>query len=348
MANKLRFGRQWLVTVKTQRGLVAELINLSDSTQESEPLRVTFEIWQPSNYGAFWYGDVSVYNLDEATQAKMFSLVGEGTEVIVNAGYIGGPYGEIFRGRVLQPMWERENVVDFKTTLRCLVGREVLSEGFISANRSAFASQDDLVRQMAKSAMTPTLQATGQPVTWSVNADSSLQNKNLERGKVMFGSPRKYLDQIARDNYMQWWYDSNDNVQIQDITKNLDPNVLVYTPQAGIVGTPEQMIVQTPALTRSGVNFRVLLDPRIRVTYPAKQVKLDMTSIVQLKREIGKFPTIFDSTGTYIVAGVRHIGDSRGNDWYTEVIAVTRDYGDIDLLTGEHSTPSTPVDINHG
>jgi len=30
----------------------------------------------------------------------------------------------------------------------------------------------------------------------------------------MFGSPRKYLDQIARDNKMQWWY----LVHIQDVT----------------------------------------------------------------------------------------------------------------------------------
>ena len=261
MPHPILFGRQWEVQVR----LPSEWITLSTSDVKDgfEPLRVTFDIWEASNYGAFWYGDVSVYNLDENTQAKMFAAAGEGDEVVVNAGYANGPYGEIFRGRIFQPMWDRDNVVDFKTTLRCFVGREVLSEGFINMNQAAFSTQDDLVRQMARAAITPTVrQSNGQrgPVQWSVDADPVLKGKKLERGVTMFGSPRKYLDQIARDNNLQWWYDSNDTVHLQDITNNPDPNILVYTPQTGIVGTPQQVLVKTQLMERSGVNFRVLLD----------------------------------------------------------------------------------------
>ena len=76
-------------------------------------------------------------------------------------------------------------------------------------------------------------------------------------------------------------------------------------------------------------------------------MRLDNTSIAQMKREIGQFPTILDKNSEYIVAGVRHIGDTRGNEWYTDVTAVTRNYGDIDTLTGQHSTPGAQVDPNH-
>lgn len=331
-----RFGRQWEVQVRVP----GEWITLSTSDVKNgfEPLRVTFDTMQVA-FGALWYGDITVYNLDGETQQ---TLLREGMEVIVNAGYVNGPYGEIFRGRVFQPMWDRENVVDFRTTLRCLVGYDVLT-GFISANRSAFASQDDLVRQMAKAAITPPVwQSNGkrEPTQWSLDVDESLQHKKLERGVVMFGDVRKYVDQIARDNYMQWWYDLSDQLHIRDITKNPDPNILVYTPQTGIVGTPQQ--------TEDGVNFRVLLDPRLEVRYPAKQAKLDNTSIEQLKRRIGELPSILDKTNTYIVAGVRHIGDSRGNEWYSEVTGVTGTFGKLNFLSGFSETPSTAIDVNHG
>jgi hypothetical protein len=51
-------------------------------------------------------------------------------------------------------------------------------------------------------------------------------------------------------------------------------------------------------------------------------VKLDQTLIRQEKIRRGILQTRLDEDGLYRVAGVMHIGDTRGNEWYTEVVAV--------------------------
>ena len=37
----------------------------------------------------------------------------------------------------------------------------------------------------------------------------------------------------------------------------------------------------------------------------------------------------FDPSGLYVVAGVRHTGDTRGNEWYTEITGVVRNWDKI-------------------
>jgi hypothetical protein len=34
------------------------------------------------------------------------------------------------------------------------------------------------------------------------------------------------------------------------------------------------------------------------------------------------FPTPLDQNGLYVIAGIRHVGDSRGNVWDSELISI--------------------------
>jgi hypothetical protein len=304
-----QFGRSWEVIVSTSEG---ESITVSSSSFEPEALRCTFEICQ-YGYRAFWYADVVLYNLDGPTTQKILK---SGDQVIVNAGYQQGVYGEIFNGKLFQPLWERENVVDFKLTLHCLIGRDLLSNNFVNFSQSAFASQTELVRQIAA-------QAFHQIDVKEL--DSSIQPNPLPRGQTFFGAPGKYFDNVADYNNMQWWLDDK-GVSLGSLAKSDGAPAIVYTPETGIVGTPQQ--------TQDGVSLRILLDSRVLIKYPPMTIKIDNSSIRLLKAQLGQLMSILDKDGEYIVAGVRHLGDTRGNDWYTEIIGCTSVAGKMSMLLG--------------
>jgi hypothetical protein len=154
---------------------------------------------------------------------------------------------------------------------------------------------------------------------------SALAGKKMPRGGVLFGNPDKYLTKIANNNNMQWWFGLNGlnlGKSDEDVpTQSVD---FVYTPNTGIIGVPQQ--------TQYGVDFRVLLDPRIRIQRPLPVVKIDNSTIRQQKLQIGEYLNILDQDGEYIVIAARHFGDTRGNEWYTDITGLTSTGGKLAML----------------
>lgn len=316
------FGRKYEINVYLASG---KKITVSSSELEPNALRVTFDTYAPGYGQSLWAADVSIYNLDSDTE---HALIKESDTVVVSAGYYNGNYGKIFQGQVFQPMWERENNVDYKVTLRCLVGWNDLKQQIISYNHTALASQYELIAKMASSAH----------MKIGYLSDD-LKDKTLPRGKVLFGAPEKYISQAAKDNNAQWWL-GDDGLVVGKIDDRVVPEAIVYTPTTGIIGTPQQV--------QDGVNFRVLLDSRLKVQMPALQVKIDNSQIRQARRQIdvtgqstAPLQTILDRDGVYIVGAVRHYGDTRGNEWYTEVTGYTSVNGKMSMLAGlENANPN--------
>lgn len=324
------YGRKYLLLVKFPPDAAGNqtVLKISDSSFEPEALRVTFDVYTPA-WQNFWYADISIYNLDES---KTLQLLGnntqgptgikEGMEVILYAGYLNGNYGVIWDGFVMQPLWDRENVTDFKVTLHCVIGLPDLTRNFINntyGGSVAGVSQLDLLSKMAKDCFRPIGIQPG-AISGTVN------NTPLPRGKTVFGNPKRYFNWVAADNNMMAWLDAKglkmaDLGNVNDISKD---DVVVYTPQTGIIGTPVQ--------TQYGADFRFLLDPRIQAKKPLMQIKVDNTIIRQQKKEVGVPPGLLDQDGQYIVQAVRHVGDTRGQEWYTEVIGITSLNGKAALI----------------
>lgn len=305
-----QFGRKWEITIQTLDG---NEITASASAFEPEALKATFDIAQ-YGFQAFWHADIVIYNLDGPTTQYILKA---GDTVTVKAGYQTGVYGQIFKGKLFQPLWERENVNDFKLTLHCILGRDLITNNFVNFSQSAFASQTEVVRRIAAEAFNMPI-----PVAYLA---PNLKTSQDPRGSTYFGSPGKHLDQIAEDNNMQWWIDSN-GLNMGSMAQSDGAPALVYTPSTGIVGTPQQ--------TQDGVAFRVLLDSRLQIKFPPMEAKIDNSSIRLAKAQIGQLISILDQDGLYIVGGVRHIGDTRGIEWYTEVIGYTSVGGKLSMLAG--------------
>jgi hypothetical protein len=323
------FGRKYQLQIAfPASGGNQTVLTLSDSAWEPEALRITFDV--TTSWGMkFWSAEICVYNLNEQTANQILSQgansgassspssstaqaipIQQGMEVTLSAGYQAkNQYGVIWDGYVLQAMWERENQTDFKLTLHCLNWLGLLSRNDVNlAFTGNVVTQQQVIAKMAKNSFHPI--GVGQ-------VSPSLAGKNLPRGKVVFGNPQKHLWEMARDNNMQVWLGSKGLLNFAGLN---DPGIPIanqeakqYTPTTGIVGTPVQ--------TQKGANFRLLLDPNVGVQVPAMCVAINNAVIRQLQIQPGNLSSlsILSQDGVYVVYAARYVGDSRGNDWYTDV-----------------------------
>jgi hypothetical protein len=102
---------------------------------------------------------------------------------------------------------------------------------------------------------------------------------------------------------------------------------IVYAPPyTNIVDAAEEgrkfyTVIGTPQQTQDGVTFNVLLDPKVNLW---SLIKLESVTLSKVKIEPNARPPMFDGTGLYVVLGITHHGDTRGDTWLTELCCATR------------------------
>ena len=283
-----RFGRKYRVLVMDGNNVALDVSNL----------KCSFRI-EKIGYQAINYGDITIYNLNANTRADIIKY---GMRVVLEAGYENGQYGKIFDGDLFQPLWDRENVVDNKLTLHCFDGDSQLNTNFVGMTVQASHNQRSDLLNIMKNARNPFNDSYISP---------DLDSTEMPRGKVFFGMPKSYFREIANANNHQWSYVDRELI-FSNLTNIPVSSALVVSPETGLIGTPQQ--------TQDGIEFKTLLNPNIKVKYPPMQVKIDNSVIRQQKVMLGQLQTRLDQDGFYYVASVVHSGDTRGDDWYTEVI----------------------------
>lgn len=291
-----RFGRAWKVTIENRDGIVISFGTTPPPGNVflPEPLQITFETYQTIQQ-AFWYCDIVIYNLNAPTEQEILL---QGMTVTLDAGYQNQPYGTIFKGTLLQPLWERENGTDDKLTLHCVCGLVEVGNNFIAQTIAGGYSQRQIVAQMAAACHFP---------LDSSNVDQ-LSTTKQSRASTYFGQPGDHFQEIADFNNANLWF-SNMAVNIRALRQATSIPTLSYGPGTGLLGTPKQ--------TQDGVLINVNLDSRVTLM---SQVELNEGVIIeQLPRAIPSYPTILDKNGLYIVGALKHFGDSRGNAWDTTI-----------------------------
>lgn len=287
-----QFGRAWHLTVKDTSGKI--ILDAESKTWLPEPLHITFDVYQTIQ-AAYWFADIGIFNLNSPSEQN---IIEQGFTVKLEAGYQSQPYGIIFEGTIFQPLWERINGIDFKLTLHCVVGLVENSSNFINLTLASGLSQREIVSRMASSARYPL----------DTSNVSELGPIKQSRSSTHFGQPGETLQSIASDSEQTLWF-TNQAINIQKLLQSTSVPTLNYSPENGLVGTPQQ--------TQDGVVMKVLLDARATLR---TQIKLSVsTSIRQLPKSIPSYPTILDKDGLYVIGAVRHYGDSRGQDWYSEI-----------------------------
>jgi hypothetical protein len=200
------FGQAWELTVQYQAGSgVVKYETLTRNAWEPEALRMTFDVLQSMLPSPWWFADIAIYNLD--TPEIQDALL-NATWVTLKAGFQTGPTVSsiIWDGPVLQVLFDREQVVDFRVTLHCVANPLVMDE-IIGFSMGEFSTQAQLLAKMAEEATLPAL--TSANGTLSARTSAALSAKQYPRGNTVFGKVGKYLTQIADDQFITTWRDGS-------------------------------------------------------------------------------------------------------------------------------------------
>lgn len=251
--------------------------------------------------------EIRVYNLEEQTAQRVKR---EFSKVVLQGGYETN-FGVIFSGNIKQVLDGRENGTD--TFIDIIAGDGDLSYnyGIVNTTIAAGSSQSEQVNAAVK-AMTE----VGGVTSGNINA---LPETKLPRGKVMYGMARDYLKQSA-DSSNQTWSIQDGKVQFVPLTSYLPSEAIVLTSKTGMIGVPQQ--------TNEGVNVKCLLNPLIRI---GGRVQLNNKDIMRLKIDQANptspanVPAPITADGVYYVLVVEHVGDSRGNEWYSTLTCLNLD-----------------------
>ena len=286
----LLYGRKYRIIVSSLDGTKA--LDVSE-------LRCVFECikviqMQPQ------FSTITIYNLSAKTEN---TIIAEGSRVVLEAGYEGSQYGVIFDGNVVQSIRGKEDAVTYILTL---VAAD--SDMWMNYSLSAFSMVKGqncraALENMASKATIPSDLGS---------ISNSLSKSKLTRGKVFFGLTSDYVRQIARsENATAFVSDGKINlIKAGDIP---DGEIIDLSPETGLLDVPAQ--------NEYGVTIKCLLNPRIKV---GSLLHIDKSIIRNQQYAQGQPIYSLDQDGIYRVIKITNVGDTRGNDWYTEVETVTQ------------------------
>lgn len=234
---------------------------------------------------------IQVYNLAPATQNFVLSSA---KRIIIEAGYEKSEqFGLIFDGDIVKALRRGAQSIDKITEVIAQDGDLFLNSGFISVSYSAGQTTESVLSQM--SGIADDDMAMG-----AVSKD--LKGTKLARGKAMFGQPKDYASMLAKSEGALF-YVNDRKINLVKPGDLPEGEIIDLSPRSGLVGTPEQ--------TDDGIKAKCLLNPLLNVN---KLVHIS-NEFVQETADIGKAGL---SSGVYKIIKLKHIGDTLGNNWYTD------------------------------
>lgn len=261
---------------------------------------------------------VRVYNLADST-AK--TIQKEFTTITLQAGYENGNYGVIFSGTIKEVRKGRERNIDSYLDIYAADGDEYY--GFAVAALSLAAGQTPAqVITAIQSAQSPNGVASlpfASDASGLIAGAGAGQAQALSRGKVLFGMTRD----LARDwalKYGYRWSMQNGQFVVVPITGYRPGEAVVLSSTTGLIGVPEAQ--------NDGVHARALLNPLIRIGGLVQIAQSDINQITLQQQGLQYAPavaTVTTATGFYRVLVSESTGDTRGNDWFTDIICLAVD-----------------------
>lgn len=257
--------------------------------------------------------DIRVYNLSPATAKKISA---EFTRVVLQAGYAGN-FGTIFDGTIKQVRRGRENPTDTYLDVTAADGDQAYNYSVtalsLAAGQTSTKTQvESIIQTMAKNGVKKGYVPDNMP------------KQSLPRGKVLYGMSRDLMRKAAQGAGMAW--------SIQDGEVDVVPlsaykpasDVPVITAVTGMIGMPEQ--------TANGIRVKVLLNPMMKI---GQVVQIDNKSILQHRYSTsvsGQAQNYYDALaaktsddGFYYIMSTDHSGDTRGDQWYSDLICLSVD-----------------------
>jgi Baseplate hub gp41 len=255
---------------------------------------------------------VTVYNLSEQTASKQ--NLKEYSTLIIDAGYESN-HAEIFRGTIKQIRRGKLDNVDSFVEITAADNDLGYNFGTVNTTLAPGVTPQQELKVYAD--------AMGVIVDPSAN-DAFKETGGVKlnpRGKVMFGLARSYMRDFAYTHNLRW---------------NVENGVLYVFPVSGYLAGEAVKVnsltgmISIPEATEEGINVRVLLNPRIKI---GRAIQLNNRDITQ-----ADFNAVFgpgyrqqqfiantSRDGTYRVLVAEHKGDTRGEEWFTDIVCLNID-----------------------
>lgn len=250
--------------------------------------------------------DIRIYNLEEETAIRIRN---EFKRVILQAGYESN-FGVIFQGNIKQVIIGRESATDTYVDIVAGDGDRAYNYAIVNTTLAPGATPTDQVNASIQA-------MNGKGVT--AGALGTFPNEQLPRGKVLYGNSRNYLRNVAQTTDKSWSI-QDEKVTFVSKTSYLPGERVVITSKTGMIGSPQQ--------TNEGVNVKCLLNPLLKI---GSRVELNNKSIERLKINLNtpnsaaNIPAPLTADGVYYLLVVEHQGDTRGVEWYSNLICLNID-----------------------
>lgn len=272
-----------------------------------ENLRVHFEVSKTVE-SAPNVAVIKIFNLSPINEAK---IKNEFDEVLLNAGYEGA-LRLVFRGNI-KHVYRYRDKSDYITEIEAGDGDKDFRSATMNETLAAGTTNAQLVDRAVGSFKT-----TGGTTKGAVQ----INDRARLRGKVISGNTRDVLHDVARESGANW---SIQDGQLVIVKANgvLPDEAIVITADTGMLGAPE--------INDKGIAVKCLLNPQLRVNGAIKldnngiKAKRQKAQALGKKQEDQKEPVRLDPDGIYKVLKITHKGDTRGQDWVSEVECIGLD-----------------------
>ncbi len=256
--------------------------------------------------------DVTIYNLSNQTAQRINSP--EFTQLVIQGGYEGN-FGLLFRGEVKQVRLGREDAKDSYVAITAADGDSAYNYSVTALSlRAGQAAPQNVVEQLVAH--------MGLPIDYV----PQLSTNSLPRGQVYFGLTRDCLRKFARDNDCVWSIQDGKFLMVPQ-TAYRPGEIPLISPQTGLIGVPEQ--------TPNGLQIRTLLNPSLKIGQciqlegPINRLRfgLDLNSQGGPNSNLVQSETVAktNAAGLYYVLRVDHHGDTRGNEYYSDLTCLAAD-----------------------
>ena len=296
----------------------------SDIVLDVSDLRIVFKIQRFAQY----YPNQALITINNLNADTENSIIQEGYRIVIEAGYPSN-YGQIFDGEVLMCNRFKQDGTDYILNILAIDGNQFINEGFASFSYAKGQTARQVVQNICNKASNPIQLEYASP---------ALDKIIFSKGAAVHGQPKTTLSDIARTINGTWYVDKGKlyMVAYSDSASKLPGGynqAIELSPSTGMLGNPQQV--------NYGVSVRSLLNPKIM---PYGLIHIKSEYITEQLAQIGSYsqgatiPYALDPDGLYRICSVTFSGDSRGNDWYADIVAISQG-GDMNsMLTNSSYT----------
>lgn len=298
-----------LVGDKFTRGNNPSAAVFENSAIDLSALRFRFAVRRGDNQTPNT-ADIRIYNVAENTAQ---AIEKEFTRVVLQCGYEGN-FGIIFDGQIKQVRRGRESTTDTFVDITAADGDSAYNFAITAVTLAAGSTPEDHLSELLKDMAVYGIGKGYVP---------DLPGNPLPRGKVMFGMTRDELRKVA-ENASTNWSIQDGKFTMVPLTGYIPGEAPVITAQTGLIGLPEQ--------TQNGIKLKTLLNPNLKI---GQAIKLDNSSIQRFRynpsliQEANNLKAEgsnkINNDGEYYVMIADHVGDTRGQEWYTDLYCLAID-----------------------